>query len=148
MENTTPLFFSSSSSLAAVPYKYTANFFPTITLYWQRYASHYPEENKQVNFDREIMGNIGEIQEEIERWVSPSPAFPPSTGTTSMPLALNHISFVCKSVAKSVEFYYDVLGFVLIKRPSSFKFEGAWYVSTPLSLSVSSSLAIYGLFVL
>ncbi|KAL2254305.1 UNVERIFIED_CONTAM: hypothetical protein Sindi_0225200 [Sesamum indicum] len=41
-------------------------------------------------------------------------------------LALNHVSFVCKSVAKSVEFYEQVLGFVLIKRPSSFDFEGAW----------------------
>jgi catechol-2,3-dioxygenase len=70
------------------------------------------------------MGNIGEIQEEIERWVSPSP----SPGRTSMPLSLNHVSFVCKSVPESVKFYEDVLGFVLIKRPSSFKFEGAWYV--------------------
>ncbi|XP_077248804.1 glyoxylase I 4-like [Tasmannia lanceolata] len=41
-------------------------------------------------------------------------------------LSLNHVSFVCKSVSKSVRFYEDVLGFVLIKRPSSFKFEGAW----------------------
>ena len=71
------------------------------------------------------MGNTGEIQEEIERWVSPSV---PSPGRTSMPLSLNHVSFVCKSVPESVKFYEDVLGFVLIKRPSSFKFEGAWYV--------------------
>ncbi|KAL0422245.1 UNVERIFIED_CONTAM: hypothetical protein Slati_3247400 [Sesamum latifolium] len=41
-------------------------------------------------------------------------------------LALNHVSFVCKSVRKSVDFYVQVLGFVLIKRPSSFDFEGAW----------------------
>ncbi|KAF6160550.1 hypothetical protein GIB67_019490 [Kingdonia uniflora] len=41
-------------------------------------------------------------------------------------LSLNHISFVCKSVVESAKFYTDVLGFVLIKRPSSFKFEGAW----------------------
>ncbi|XP_073023462.1 glyoxylase I 4-like [Primulina eburnea] len=41
-------------------------------------------------------------------------------------LSLNHVSFVCKSVKKSVEFYTQVLGFVLIKRPSSFDFEGAW----------------------
>ncbi|KAK4401989.1 hypothetical protein Sango_0939600 [Sesamum angolense] len=41
-------------------------------------------------------------------------------------LALNHVSFVCKSVTKSVQFYEQVLGFVLIKRPSSFDFEGAW----------------------
>nr|GMD82981.1 lactoylglutathione lyase-like [Ipomoea batatas] len=41
-------------------------------------------------------------------------------------LALNHVSFVCKSVPKTVQFYEQVLGFVLIKRPSSFDFEGAW----------------------
>ncbi|CAI9103775.1 OLC1v1002326C2 [Oldenlandia corymbosa var. corymbosa] len=41
-------------------------------------------------------------------------------------LSLNHVSFVCKSVRKSVRFYEEVLGFVLIKRPSSFTFEGAW----------------------
>lgn len=41
-------------------------------------------------------------------------------------LALNHVSFVCKSVSKSVKFYEEVLGFVMIKRPSSFDFEGAW----------------------
>ncbi|KAJ6937787.1 metallothiol transferase FosB-like isoform X2 [Populus alba x Populus x berolinensis] len=87
------------------------------------------------------MGNIGEIQEEIERWVSPSPALvlPPSTGTTSMPLALNHISFVCKSVAESVEFYYDVLGFVLIKRPSSFNFEGAWLFNYGIGIHLLES---------
>ncbi|KAM3377734.1 hypothetical protein P3S68_010147 [Capsicum galapagoense] len=41
-------------------------------------------------------------------------------------LALNHVSYVCKSVPKSVEFYEQVLGFALIQRPSSFEFEGAW----------------------
>ncbi|PIM99072.1 Glyoxalase [Handroanthus impetiginosus] len=41
-------------------------------------------------------------------------------------LSLNHVSFICKSVRKSVQFYEQVLGFVLIKRPSSFDFEGAW----------------------
>ncbi|CAA2982346.1 metallothiol transferase -like [Olea europaea subsp. europaea] len=41
-------------------------------------------------------------------------------------LSLNHVSYVCKSVEKSVQFYEKVLGFVLIKRPSSFDFEGAW----------------------
>ncbi|KAJ6389774.1 hypothetical protein OIU77_027988 [Salix suchowensis] len=69
------------------------------------------------------MASTGEIQEEIERRVSPSPSVP---GRTAMPLSLNHVSFVCKSVPESVKFYDDVLGFVLIKRPSSFKFEGAW----------------------
>ncbi|XP_068640504.1 glyoxylase I 4-like [Aristolochia californica] len=41
-------------------------------------------------------------------------------------LSLNHVSFLCRSVSDSVRFYVDVLGFVLIKRPSSFKFHGAW----------------------
>ncbi|XP_077220649.1 glyoxylase I 4-like [Tasmannia lanceolata] len=41
-------------------------------------------------------------------------------------LSLNHISFVCRSVRTSVRFYEEVLGFVLIKRPSSFNFNGAW----------------------
>lgn len=41
-------------------------------------------------------------------------------------LSLNHVSFVCKSLSRSVKFYEEVLGFVLIKRPSSFDFEGAW----------------------
>ncbi|KAK2996684.1 hypothetical protein RJ639_025878 [Escallonia herrerae] len=41
-------------------------------------------------------------------------------------LSLNHVSYICKSVARSAKFYEDVLGFALIKRPSSFDFEGAW----------------------
>ncbi|KAK4757496.1 hypothetical protein SAY87_018797 [Trapa incisa] len=41
-------------------------------------------------------------------------------------LLLNHVSFACRSVKESARFYEDVLGFVLIKRPSSFDFEGAW----------------------
>ncbi|XP_026460645.1 uncharacterized protein LOC113361715 [Papaver somniferum] len=42
-------------------------------------------------------------------------------------LSLNHVSYVCnKSVVESARFYQQVLGFVLIKRPSSFNFEGAW----------------------
>ncbi|KAM0040404.1 putative glyoxalase/Bleomycin resistance protein/Dihydroxybiphenyl dioxygenase [Helianthus debilis subsp. tardiflorus] len=41
-------------------------------------------------------------------------------------LSLNHVSYVCRSVPASVKFYTDVLGFVLIRRPSSFDFEGAW----------------------
>ncbi|WOG83006.1 hypothetical protein DCAR_0102179 [Daucus carota subsp. sativus] len=50
-----------------------------------------------------------------------------SSSKHEMPLlALNHVSYVCKSLATSVKFYEDVLGFVLVKRPSSFDFEGAW----------------------
>ena len=45
------------------------------------------------------------------------------------PLAsLNHISIVCRSVEASLRFYTDVLGFVPIRRPGSFDFDGAWYV--------------------
>ncbi|XP_068664071.1 glyoxylase I 4-like [Aristolochia californica] len=62
---------------------------------------------------------MGDENHEIERDVEEGP-FP-------LPLfSLNHVSFVCKSVIESVRFYEEVLGFVLIKRPSSFKFEGAW----------------------
>ncbi|MCL7029366.1 hypothetical protein MKW94_023138 [Papaver nudicaule] len=41
-------------------------------------------------------------------------------------LSLNHVSYLCKSVAESAKFYQEVLGFVLIRRPSSFQFEGVW----------------------
>lgn len=73
------------------------------------------------------MGNVGDI-EEIE-WLSSSALRSP---TTLPLLSLNHVSFVCKSVCESVRFYEQVLGFVLIKRPSSFNFEGAWYASLPV----------------
>ncbi|PRW57501.1 metallothiol transferase [Chlorella sorokiniana] len=41
---------------------------------------------------------------------------------------VNHISKVCSDVAKSVEFYRDVLGFIVVKRPQTFDetFEGCW----------------------
>uniref|UniRef100_A0A0D6QZB5 VOC domain-containing protein n=1 Tax=Araucaria cunninghamii TaxID=56994 RepID=A0A0D6QZB5_ARACU len=41
-------------------------------------------------------------------------------------LSLDHVSLVCKSVKSSTEFYAKILGFHLVKRPSSFHFEGAW----------------------
>lgn len=41
-------------------------------------------------------------------------------------MALNHVSRVCRSAEESIEFYTKVLGFVLIKRPESFDFDGAW----------------------
>ncbi|PWA49495.1 glyoxalase/Bleomycin resistance protein/Dihydroxybiphenyl dioxygenase [Artemisia annua] len=66
--------------------------------------------NKIVN------GGISEIVEEDSY-----------SSKKQMPLlSLNHVSFMCKSVGRSVKFYEDVLGFVLIRRPSSFDFEGAW----------------------
>jgi len=70
------------------------------------------------------MGNIGEVGE-IESFSSFGSSS--SSSSTTMPLlSLNHVSYVCKSVSRSVRFYEEVLGFVMIKRPSSFNFEGAW----------------------
>lgn len=40
--------------------------------------------------------------------------------------SLNHISLVCRSVEKSHDFYENILGFVPVKRPGSFDFDGAW----------------------
>ena len=54
-------------------------------------------------------------------------------GGGGLPLAaLNHISVVCRSLESSVRFYRDVLGFVPIRRPGSFDFDGAWCVSSYL----------------
>ncbi|KAL3747278.1 hypothetical protein ACJRO7_016113 [Eucalyptus globulus] len=68
----------------------------------------------------------------MQRWLRESSSSSSSSSSSMhqqprLPLlSLNHVSFVCKSVAESVRFYERVLGFVLIKRPSSFNFEGAW----------------------
>lgn len=43
--------------------------------------------------------------------------------------SLNHISLVCRSVEESINFYQNVLGFVPVRRPGSFKFNGAWLYS-------------------
>ncbi|KAI3437229.1 VOC domain-containing protein [Psidium guajava] len=40
--------------------------------------------------------------------------------------SLNHISLVCRSLEESMNFYWNVLGFVPIRRPGSFDFNGAW----------------------
>ncbi|EXB67322.1 hypothetical protein L484_025804 [Morus notabilis] len=40
--------------------------------------------------------------------------------------SLNHISLVCRSLVESIDFYQNVLGFVPIRRPGSFDFDGAW----------------------
>ncbi|CAO2208854.1 unnamed protein product [Urochloa humidicola] len=51
----------------------------------------------------------------------------PVQGGGGLPLAaLNHISVVCRSLQSSVHFYRDVLGFIPIRRPGSFDFDGAW----------------------
>ncbi|KAK4359454.1 hypothetical protein RND71_021683 [Anisodus tanguticus] len=50
-------------------------------------------------------------------------------GKTGNPLALtslNHISLVCTSLEESIDFYKNVLGFVPVRRPRSFHFNGAW----------------------
>ncbi|KAI6678823.1 hypothetical protein NL676_039619 [Syzygium grande] len=73
-------------------------------------------------------------EEEMQRWLAESSYASSSSSSghqqqqqPELPLlSLNHVSFVCKSLAESVRFYERVLGFVLIKRPSSFNFEGAW----------------------
>jgi len=59
-------------------------------------------------------------------------------------LSLNHVSLLCRSVWDSVRFYEDVLGFVLIKRPSSFNFNGAWLAFyTPSIYMHVFSLSVY-----
>ncbi|XWS55310.1 hypothetical protein CRYUN_Cryun10bG0164100 [Craigia yunnanensis] len=83
------------------------------------------------------MGILGQI-EEME-WVSSST----STSPTTLPLlSLNHVSFVCKSVNESVRFYEEVLGFVLIKRPSSFNFEGAWLFNYGIGIHLLESESV------
>ncbi|KAL6848012.1 hypothetical protein ACP4OV_022140 [Aristida adscensionis] len=48
-------------------------------------------------------------------------------GGGALPLAsLNHVSVVCRSLQSSLSFYRNVLGFVPIRRPGSFDFDGAW----------------------
>ncbi|KAJ7946576.1 Metallothiol transferase fosB [Quillaja saponaria] len=63
-----------------------------------------------------------------------------ASATKAIPfLSLNHVSFVCKCVTKSVKFYEDILGFVLIKRPSSFNFEGAWLFNYGIGIHLLES---------
>jgi len=80
-----------------------------------------PEEEKgqQQQLRREFGGdhekNIKEQQEDDDETSSQVPL-----------MALNHVSRLCKSVQASVDFYVNVLGFVLINRPPSLDFDGAW----------------------
>ncbi|KAG2453847.1 hypothetical protein HYH02_002054 [Chlamydomonas schloesseri] len=48
--------------------------------------------------------------------------------------ALNHVSRCCRDVARSYAFYTDVLGFIPVKRPASFEFEGAWMFNYGIGL--------------
>ncbi|KAA0058581.1 metallothiol transferase FosB [Cucumis melo var. makuwa] len=54
-------------------------------------------------------------------------------------MALNHVSRVCKNVKDSVHFYTKVLGFVLIERPQSFDFEGAWLFNYGVGIHLMQS---------
>ncbi|XP_004486683.1 glyoxylase I 4 [Cicer arietinum] len=50
-------------------------------------------------------------------------------GIVGNPLRLksvNHISLIVKSVEESINFYQNVLGFIPIRRPESFNFNGGW----------------------
>lgn len=40
--------------------------------------------------------------------------------------SFNHVSFLCANVEHTKCFYRDVLGFIEVKRPESFDFEGSW----------------------
>ncbi|XP_038683748.1 metallothiol transferase FosB-like isoform X2 [Tripterygium wilfordii] len=74
-----------------------------------------------------------------QRLVSSSPSPSTTTTSTSPLLSLNHVSFVVNSVSTSVRFYEDVLGFVVIKRPSSFNFEGAWLFNYGIGIHLLES---------
>ncbi|GJN35899.1 hypothetical protein PR202_gb24714 [Eleusine coracana subsp. coracana] len=57
-----------------------------------------------------------------------------------LPLAsLNHISIVCRSVEESLKFYTEVLGFVPIRRPGSFNFDGAWLFNYGIGIHLLQS---------
>ncbi|XP_059643042.1 glyoxylase I 4-like [Cornus florida] len=53
--------------------------------------------------------------------------------------SLNHISLVCRSVEKSIDFYQNVLGFVPVRRPGSFNFDGAWLFSYGIGIHLLQS---------
>ncbi|RAL49953.1 hypothetical protein DM860_002244 [Cuscuta australis] len=63
-------------------------------------------------------------------------------GDSSNPLALtslNHISLICKSVEESIDFYQNILGFVPVRRPGSFNFDGAWLFSYGIGIHLLQS---------
>lgn len=58
----------------------------------------------------------------------------PSSEVSPLPISsISHLSRVVKDVEKTSAFYANVLGFVPVRRPSSFAFEGSW-VRTKCSL--------------
>ncbi|XVE54392.1 hypothetical protein DITRI_Ditri03aG0077200 [Diplodiscus trichospermus] len=52
---------------------------------------------------------------------------------------LNHVSLVCRSIEKSLDFYQNVLGFFPIKRPRSFDFSGAWLFNYGIGIHLLQS---------
>ncbi|XP_060188095.1 glyoxylase I 4-like [Lycium barbarum] len=60
-------------------------------------------------------------------------------------LSLNHVSLLVKDVWNSVRFYEDVLGFCLIKRPSSFNFHGAWLYNYGIGIHLLENKAMENL---
>ncbi|KAJ8643119.1 hypothetical protein MRB53_004867 [Persea americana] len=61
------------------------------------------------------------------------------TGGSLALTSLNHISLVCCSVEKSLDFYQNVLGFFPIRRPGSFDFDGAWLFSYGIGIHLLQS---------
>ncbi|CAL2236236.1 unnamed protein product [Prunus armeniaca] len=53
--------------------------------------------------------------------------------------SLNHISLVCRSVEKSLDFYQSVLGFFPVRRPGSFDFNGAWLFNYGIGMHLLQS---------
>ncbi|KAJ8448983.1 hypothetical protein Cgig2_004038 [Carnegiea gigantea] len=55
-------------------------------------------------------------------------------------MALNHVSRLCRSVKYSMEFYTNVLGFVVIERPHAFdSFDGAWLFNYGIGIHLVQS---------
>lgn len=53
--------------------------------------------------------------------------------------SLNHISLVCGSIEESIRFYEDILGFIPVKRPGSFGFDGAWLFNYGIGIHLLQS---------
>ncbi|GAB4828303.1 Glyoxylase I 4 [Ancistrocladus abbreviatus] len=53
--------------------------------------------------------------------------------------SVNHISIVCRSVQKSRDFYQNLLGFIPIRRPRSFDFDGAWLFNYGMGIHLLQS---------
>lgn len=61
-------------------------------------------------------------------------------GGSVLPLtSLNHVSLACRSVQRSLDFYQNVLGFVPVRRPGSFDFDGAWLFNYGIGIHLLQS---------